>query len=578
MSKIRVKCPGCNTLLQLAANLQGSQIRCPKCSKEFLAGNKPAGTPAPRPVATPVKAAPIAAKPVSATPAQRAVPANPATVTPGLVNPGMANSGSAPSGPVNSGLANALDDLDQLLPTPSTPYDAVQGEGYWNAPASPAPLKPKSTKSKRSNREARHEMSDQDQQCMNTSMFMLLIPIVATILPFFGLQLKHLASAGANAPLGAGIFVALIAGGLMVYARRNMGDGVLLGLGIFGASLFFGVGGYVIQKNTIYAEEQSQLADASTDGPGDQSQEANFDQEAHLVTSEELDRQMAESQKMAAEMEQRMEEDQRRMQAEHDERMRQSRERAWETVPPMTDSQSLLPGDSPGAFGNPEREFGMQPFDSGNSRGTPGNFGAQRGMNSPDSDSFDPGGDFGSMNSRGFGTRENENQIEQSSSHSRMQLARATGEASIAYSRAAMRERQFASEYAFVSHVGSKSRTGRLFIVEQPIEAACGYDYIRTFAIAPIGGSDLQFDHRIVPPASNQLVGFNFSLDGGKIVGVQGLFGDFGDSANELETGEWIGVESANTVQSISTEPNCGFVIYADMPDMVGFAWVIKKR
>ncbi len=76
-------------------------------------------------------------------------------------------------------------------------------------------------------------LSESDSSTQSTGIFLVVVPILAAILPLFGLQLKRLAGAGEYAPLGA-MILGFIGAGLIYYARRNRSDAVIAGMGPHG--------------------------------------------------------------------------------------------------------------------------------------------------------------------------------------------------------------------------------------------------------------------------------------------------------------------------------------------------------
>ncbi len=85
-------------------------------------------------------------------------------------------------------------------------------------------------------------------------IFLVVVPILAAILPLFGLQLRRLASAGEYAPLGA-MILGFIGGGMIYYARRNRSDAIIAGMGAAGRNARIWRGGFLLQRN---AAEQAE--------------------------------------------------------------------------------------------------------------------------------------------------------------------------------------------------------------------------------------------------------------------------------------------------------------------------------
>ena len=89
------------------------------------------------------------------------------------------------------------------------------------------------------------EMTDSDQNLQSTGFFLIFIPLIATVLPLFGVQLRRLAKAGEFAPLAA-MLVGFVGVGFICYARRNQGDATMFGAAASVLVLLSGIGGFFI--------------------------------------------------------------------------------------------------------------------------------------------------------------------------------------------------------------------------------------------------------------------------------------------------------------------------------------------
>ena len=88
-------------------------------------------------------------------------------------------------------------------------------------------------------------MTETDNYLQSSGIFLIVLPIIATVLPLFGLQLRRLAKLGEFAPLAA-MFLGLIGVGMICYARRKQGDAPLLGSAAAVFVLVCGIGGFLL--------------------------------------------------------------------------------------------------------------------------------------------------------------------------------------------------------------------------------------------------------------------------------------------------------------------------------------------
>lgn len=220
MSHLRIKCPGCQATLQVKQEMRGKQIACPKCQKRLQ-------LPAPSPVKS-VNAA-------SNQPAKDEI--GPLDYLPDPIDT------EAPlSSPVASSSLWHSGGLSASIPAPSFPaYSAPQqASAYGDRP--------------KAKRTGDREMTSADENLQSTAIFLIVVPILAAILPLFGLQLRRLASSGEYAPLGA-MILGFIGAGIVVYARRGRSDAIVAGIAAVMITLVFGVGGFLLQRGE-YAQDE----------------------------------------------------------------------------------------------------------------------------------------------------------------------------------------------------------------------------------------------------------------------------------------------------------------------------------
>jgi hypothetical protein len=126
----------------------------------------------------------------------------------------------------------------------------VQPVQYAPQPASqvhalpPSPRPQHGTARPRKQKQA-FEMTDAESYCQSSGLFLIFLPLLATVLPLFGLQLRRLTKAGEFAPLAA-MVLGLIGVGMICYARRRQGDAPLYGSAAAALVLISGVGGFFL--------------------------------------------------------------------------------------------------------------------------------------------------------------------------------------------------------------------------------------------------------------------------------------------------------------------------------------------
>jgi hypothetical protein len=219
-NKIRTKCPGCQATLQLAEELRGKQISCPKCQKQFrLPGMSIKDVPMAIPIASEVEEpVPMALPVVGNDPPVERFRGGPETVAPRPTGP-VSTSGSAAK-------TSATSATDPKLSDWATPSDT---ETYTASAATFEKEKGYVP-----------DMSDVDSKLFSSGVTLLFVPLAASVLPFLGLQIKFLIGLGALAPL-VGILFGLLGSVMIVIARRNQGDAVFMGATSGMLTIGFGV-------------------------------------------------------------------------------------------------------------------------------------------------------------------------------------------------------------------------------------------------------------------------------------------------------------------------------------------------
>ena len=117
-------------------------------------------------------------------------------------------------------------------------------------------------RSKMANRPTKQqrEMTESDSNWQSTGIFLLILPVIATVLPLAGLQLRNLARLGELAPLAA-LVAGLVGVGMICYARRNQGDAPLLGSVAALFVLVTGIGGFFTLSALAPSENDSGYSD-----------------------------------------------------------------------------------------------------------------------------------------------------------------------------------------------------------------------------------------------------------------------------------------------------------------------------
>lgn len=185
--KMIVACPHCDATLNVSIQLQNKIVSCAKCKQQFRIGELD----------------PI--EPVSPLPTSPPQP---------TYSAGNANFQSNP------------------------PYSATQNvASHYAGPQASRTLR---------TRASAVPMSERDRSLFQTGLFFAVLPVLAGVLPLFGLQLRRLAGAGEYASLIAMLF-GLVGAGLIFYGRRHQADGIFSGIGAGLLALLFGIGGFFIQ-------------------------------------------------------------------------------------------------------------------------------------------------------------------------------------------------------------------------------------------------------------------------------------------------------------------------------------------
>jgi len=463
-STIRVVCPRCQATLKVSETARGKQIACPKCQHQFRIAQPKSEAPVP-----PSDEDPFAS----------------------LDLPSMtASSGSFANSPA---------------------FPSAQSSADSSAWAPKKRDKPKPKKSKSSDDE---ELSESDANLQSTGIFLVVVPVLAAILPMFGLQLKRLARMPEYAPLGA-MVLGLIGAGIIVYARRNRSDSMLAGLGAVAVTLIFGVGGFLLQRESFQPEAAAPRSQTTQPPSPEQ-----------LTILEEQRARMLKEQK--EEFEKRVEESKNRLGA---------RPPLGNSPPPMS---NRMPFENPGSESSKDDPFAEPPA-------------------------------MDSKSSSLFGRDELlEQEFEWMS-----ELSRKSVQAFGQFARSQQRNSNFLSKYTIENQVGTPSNMGKLY-ADDRVQALCGLHMGPELNIIPIEPKDNGVRHAVQPEEGQMLVGLKLAFDGPSIVGFQGLI-QGSEGADPAQT-DWIGRTTEDVRTSLNPKPGkCGIVTFSSQGKLTGFGWVQPK-
>jgi len=264
-------CPNCTKTVKVPLKHLGKRIKCPKCTFVFRAGPKLADEEVYADLDEDFASPHVPAR-MQAAPMQQPVP--PLGPPPAYVPPPQ----------------------PRALPSSRSQYQSKL-------------VKRPSTQKKRSAQKP--EMDETESWCQSSGLFLIFLPLIATVLPLFGLQLRRLRKAGEFAPLAA-MFLGLIGVGMICYARRRQGDAPIFGSAAAVFVLVCGIGGFFMVsalENGAGGNQQDHFAGQADD----QRPDVLFaDAEAHQNMQDDLRKAREESR------------------AQHDEFMRNSQREARE--------------------------------------------------------------------------------------------------------------------------------------------------------------------------------------------------------------------------------------------------------
>jgi phage FluMu protein Com len=557
--QLKFRCSGCQKVLNIPAKFRGKKIKCPNCSTVFQAGKKPATTE-PASLAAGPSAGPDISLP-------QIIPAEEAT--PDLLDPAFENPTSPAETP--SLQPDSFGDLDSHAAPVANVARSQQKVSRREA----------LQRGQQKARQSDGDMDETDQKVQSAGLFLISLPVVASVLPLMGLQLRRLARAGEFAPLLA-IFLGLIGAGCIAYARRKRSDGIPLAGAAAAFVLVSGVTGFMVLRTMSPGGSDGAQANRST-RPGRPSAAKTSpppSAEEKAARAEASRKKMAENAERAArreaEIAERMRKTKERQQKSREERERQAAENKEKFDRAMSAGASRS-----GATENP---FGVgQILD---------NTSTPEGSNvTPGTDSL-PGNPFGSGASRSpfNDDAESEREPERSkefieslphdfeNAQARTAVHRRWGSGVMAFAKARQNPK-LGKGLKFAPSIGVEQTTGKLFYYDQPIR---GVEVMKIGApsFVPIVADETPSDGAIAVGANQRLVGFNLAFGDGGIVGIQGLFvASDTDEPSDPVPGIWLGMETDDVQQAIVKKGASvhGFVCFQKGLDITGFALVYKN-
>lgn len=536
VNKVRVRCSGCQTLLQLSQETRGREIACPKCAKKFRV---PAAALDNVPLAQPIddtrQAVPVAqpivpmAAPIDDV--HEAVPiANPVVPLAHAVDEPapkakiiLPSSTLSQPQPVSADTPRTSLTNESASGTKERWIDDNDSTGY-KAVKTPEPKKKPSG------------MTVQEEKLFNTGVMLLFVPLIATVLPLINLQLKVLVAFGILAPL-FGIIFGIVGAVMIVLARHRVGDQISMGVASALLTVGFGVVGcfvgFALNPNGLNLGwgNQAHVRDVA---------------DSSLTGIEGLDTNTG---------------------------TKSGLNNGNNSVSGNRDPNANISGyRPPGTEIDPNRKFGpptLSPLD-GSDRSNPM-------APVPNSDNSQPKEEEGQPETQ-FKLAEGKNypdnpgiELKQGNEES-LELLAKMARAIAAFQRQSDVPGMDKKEIDVKNLVGYETGAGLLYD-DLEVKALCGFAPIGYLDLIPIELTESQFSHALRPKVGEQLIGLQLSFEKEQIVGFQGIFRG-GEEDADRKT-DWIGRETNDKRDSMIPEAGSwGFVVFKNGPASVGFGWV----
>ncbi|MFK7770083.1 MAG: hypothetical protein AB8B55_22935 [Mariniblastus sp.] len=428
---------------------------------------------------------------------------------------------------------------------------------------------------KKKSRQAAGEMDDFSSNLQSSGIFLVVLPVIATVLPFVGLQHRRLRNFGDSAPLAA-MFLGIIGAGCIFYARRNKDDGPMVAGAAALFTLLAGVGGYFMV---------SQLSDRETaQSTGSSYNSSAFGQDrgpSSRITPAQI---------ASRDGEKDLKEKLRRQQNARANRYR----------PPEESSSSNQSNSNSSLGANPKlNEFGGRvgsqppgrktgnPFDDAPdfSSNSPPRLGGRTPSNEPDQDddpfkqesereepkTENPFGDTGFIESLPNGSR---------GARERQDAFQRWGKGMVAFARVFnLKSEKLPRGLKLGETVGAETDSGRLFAYRNPI---LGVEVlkVRSPVFVPIEESGFPSENAIADE-TGKLAGFRLAFEDEHLVGIQGIFAANNNGEadlSKLRDSHWLGLKTENVGKVMAGAKKIhGFVCFFRRNKPVGLALVLKR-
>ena len=513
--KIKARCPGCEKVLGVPQAHRGRKISCPRCSTTFrVGGEKPASPSRPKK---------------------------------------KKRSPSAPESPITPKAA---------------PKSSRKSTGKTG---SRGPTLPSRKRNKRQKRKKHGQLNEADQKTQSTGVMLLLIPVAATGLPLFGLQLRLLAAAGEFAPLIAMIF-GILGAGCIGYARRNRADGIPVSCAAAVLAIAVGLGGFFLQRGS--SEPVSIATGTHAPGATDAGNEAARQKQREAVS--------------------RMTEDALPGFRRNIERANPNEEPDGPMDLPLAGPRRRQPGDSLTNHSDtpqfpPNKSRTGEPAATGTETETKPKNNVTHSAPNGVSTNSSPNVDSKQTNldsARTTGPDKNPLKPElrssaQSTTMDQHRLNATWIRASGTFMKA-RRDQTILEGCQLTETIGQQQFSGKLFVEDSPLLGAVVFELSGT-QIVPFDPGQPRSSNVIAATDSNSaLAGFNLAFQSDSIVGFRGVFAEHRNGSldmSKLTYGDWVGTKTGDTRDAISRgAPVCGFACFMKGFRITGFALVVGRK
>lgn len=576
--RIEIRCPQCATLLRVKAKSIDRKIACPKCSHAFVVS-------------------------VAASDLSLPSSSDDELVTSTLVSSDLNVAATARKSKRSANEFADDEDSDLVPSVPAKIQDAPPvpdlaessfaefriSEDEQQSASQFAPPKPQ--RSRRQRRQELEELDASSMRNMASGAFLTILPLLATVLPLCGLQLRRLRAAGDEAPLYA--MIPGLVGAIMIgYARRYFPDA----WGYGGAAAVFvlvtGIGGTWLTRGANQGDQYADVQEIngvpySVHTP----RTASTNSTTQSNSATQTNRNAIDPQKLAADREQMLCEMEAKRKELEDmgDRMassiRESKRHAAEATSRLNSEASRLERDHSN-FSQGLNEAFMEGVREGF-------FDAKRNRTVDDSDrNSSKSSDFDSYERSKLwmtGTGRFDPRLSKQGSNRQVNLVAFSSDDNDPLKTAkANTELAFDSNFwdqrECVNAVGGPPHDKR--VTRYLFDLRDGFAGVRfkNGALIPAGpgAEDNPFDDSSSAPSGFQCVGVNLAFEREHVVGAQALY--VSSEANkwkeeELRSARWIGRRTDDQWTSInSTVPKgCFIICEADSNRVQCWSWIVEK-